>query len=65
MLRDLARCPGDSGCYLDDDCDFVDLARCPDDDVAGAISKIQDRIAAAKKVFDDLVQEPSRSCPRG
>jgi len=53
----LAECPGQSGCYLDDTCDFDDLINSPSDEVAGAIKKIEDRVAAAKKVFDDLVKE--------
>jgi hypothetical protein len=54
----LADC-GQSGCYLDDDGNFDDLVRCPPSDIAGAIKKIEERITAAKKVFDDLVQEPT------
>jgi hypothetical protein len=54
---------GDPGFQVPD-CDFSDLADCDDDDVTTTITRIVDRIAAAKKVFDDLVAEPKKLAER-
>lgn len=59
VAAELVACGGESGCGFDDTCDFGELIDCPPGDIAGAIEKIEERVAKAKKVFDDLVQEPT------
>ena len=54
----IRECGSKTGCYLDDDCDFVDVGDCQPYDVPARLADITHRTAKAEACFADLIAIP-------